>query len=80
MNITTAIKQGILHIKVKPNAKKTEVTSIDPDGKIQMTVAAPPEDNKANIEVLKFFTRELKKKMKLIRGATSKEKVLRIVE
>ena len=45
-----------------------------------MTVAAPPEDNKANIEVLKFFTRELKKKVKLIRGATSKEKVLRIVE
>ena len=70
------IKQGKLSVKVKANASKTRITAYEPV--LCVDVAAPPEQHKANIELLKFFQRELKKPVKLLVGATSKRKVFKI--
>jgi len=44
----------------------------------RVDVAAPPEDNKANREIIKFFSKLTKKKVTILTGLTSKKKVLRI--
>ena len=38
-----------------------------------------PEDNKANIEVIKFLSKSLKKKVKIVSGLKSKEKMIEII-
>lgn len=73
------VKNNTLTIRVKPNAPRTEMSKWDEEhGWLNIAVHAPPEDNKANIEVIKFFTRMTKKKIEIIRGFTSKVKVLKI--
>lgn len=68
-----------LTIHVKPNAPQTEIISGDIEKHwLKIAVHAPPEDNKANTEVIKFFSRILKKRVGIIQGLTSKTKVLRI--
>ena len=44
-----------------------------------MMIKAPPEDNKANVEVVKFFSKIVGKKVKIVSGMTSKKKVIRVV-
>ena len=79
MDSASCITNNSLTIRVKPSAKKTKISKIQ-DNIIYLDVAAPAEQNKANIEVIKFFTKQLKKKVRIIKGITSKEKVLRIEE
>ena len=64
----------IISVKVKPGAPKTRVLS---EGAVlEVAVAAPAENNRANIELIKFLERKFKKKARIIRGATGKNKVV----
>lgn len=66
-------------IIVRPNAPETKIIRFDEEkGVFRVDVAAPPEGNKANLELIKFFTRLLKKNVRIIRGATSKHKIIQI--
>ena len=67
-------------IRVRTNAPKTKLVEILPDGVVKMDVAKAPEDNKANVEIIRFFTKFLGTKVSMLMGKTSKEKVLKIVE
>lgn len=79
MDIQQYIIQNKLRILVKPNAKKTEILGYDHEKNIvKIALAAPPEENKANKELLKFVSRILKKKVHFVTGLRSKEKVLEI--
>ncbi|MBU1201556.1 MAG: YggU family protein [Nanoarchaeota archaeon] len=79
MNIDQYIKNNTLKILVKPNSKKTKIVGFDePRSALRVEVAAPPEDNKANLEVVKFFSKLLKKKVRIKLGLKSKEKVLQV--
>jgi len=69
-----------LSLLVKPNAHKTEILGWDASrNALRVAVAAKPEDNQANKELIRFFTNKLKKPVVLISGARSKIKVLRFV-
>ncbi|HLC20214.1 MAG TPA: DUF167 domain-containing protein [Candidatus Nanoarchaeia archaeon] len=72
------IKNNVLEVKVIPNATKTEIVSIE-NNVVKVRVAAPPDKNKANVELLKFLKKEFGLKFKLKSGATSREKVLEVV-
>ena len=64
----------IISVKVKPNAHKTEIVS---EGAVlEVAVAAPPENNRANIELIKFLEKKFKKKARIIRGLTGKNKLV----
>lgn len=64
-----------LSVVVKPNSKKTEILSWD--GKVmKVAVAKPPENNKANIELVKFLSKKLGKSVRILNGFTSKKKLL----
>jgi hypothetical protein len=72
---------GKVRILVKTGADETELVGFDDEKKVwRVNVAAPPIDNKANLEVVKFFSRLTKKQVRILSGLTSKEKVLFIPE
>ena len=64
-------------VKVKPNAPKTKIISKDGDNLI-IEIAAPAEQNKANIELIKFLSKHFNGDVKILRGQTSKTKLIRV--
>ena len=66
-------KDNLLKIKVVPNSKRTEFK----DGKIYLK--SPPEKNKANKELIKFFKKHFNLKVEIKSGIKSREKVLKII-
>ncbi len=65
-----------IKIKVKTNQPKTEV--VEKGDVWRLNVKARPENNKANEEIIKFFSRMFKRDAKIVRGLKSKEKILEI--
>jgi uncharacterized protein (TIGR00251 family) len=66
-----------LKIKVKTNQPRTEVVE---NGEIwKVNVKARPENNKANEEIIKLFSKLFKKKVRIVRGLTTRKKILEIV-
>ncbi len=79
MDVSKYVKNNHLKILVRPNAKKTQLMYYDVDkDAVRVDVKAKPEDNEANIEILKFFSKLLKKKILIKTGLKSKEKLLLI--
>ena len=69
-----------LKILVQPRAKKTEIIGIQGD-RLKIKINAPPVDNKANRELIKFLGKCLGLKNKdlvLVKGETSREKTILI--
>jgi len=79
MNINSYMNDGHLKIIVKPNSPKTEIISWDENNlALKVNVHARPEDNKANIELIKYFSKLLKRKVSIKSGLRSKEKILKL--
>ncbi|HZX44473.1 MAG TPA: DUF167 domain-containing protein [Candidatus Nanoarchaeia archaeon] len=71
------IKEQRFSIFVKPNSKKNEIIGYDASRKAYVIrIAARPEDNKANLEAIKFLSKTLGKKARIVSGLTSKTKVI----
>jgi len=77
--INLPIKDSKLKIIAKPNSPKTEITEVDKDS-IKLNVKAQPEKGKANKEIIKFFSKLLKKQVTIKTGKTTKTKILSIQE
>lgn len=72
-------KEKHLKIIVKPNARETRIAAIDEArNALRVDVKAPADKDKANREIIKFFSRLLKKKVSIAHGLKSKEKILRV--
>ncbi len=73
--------QVYIKIKVLPNSSKTVFGEVIHDNMIKMSVAAIPEKGKANKEVIRFLSKEFKvtkQNIKIISGAGSRVKLLKI--
>ncbi len=69
-----------LKIIAKPNARKNEVLGFDEArGAYKIAIAAPPEKDKANVELLKFMRKLTGKRWEIITGGNSREKMLRLL-
>ena len=67
-----------LNIKVYPKAKKQELEKIS-ETEYKAYLKSLPENNKANIELLKLLKKELKMNhINLIKGRTSKNKIIEV--
>ena len=64
-----------LKIKVKTKQKETKIIS-ETDSEIILAVKSPPENNKANLDIIKFFSKQFKIKIKIIKGLKSKNKII----
>ena len=79
MEIEKHIKNGFLRIIVKTNSPKTEIMSYDEmHDALKVNVHAQPVEGKANIEIIKYFSKLLKKKVEIKSGKTGREKILKI--
>ena len=64
-----------LLIKVKPNAPKTKIIS-QSSNNLVIAVAAPAENNQANIELIKFLSKKFGADVRIVRGLKGKKKVI----
>ena len=79
MDISGYISGGRLDIIVRPRSPKNGIMGWDEArSALRVNIAAPPEGNRANIEVIKFFSKLLKKKVTIVRGLTGRKKTLKV--
>lgn len=67
----------IIKVKIIPNSSKNDI--IIENGSIKVKVTAQPIENKANKALVEYLSKELKlakSNIKIIKGLTSKEKVI----
>lgn len=68
-----------INIIVKPNSPKTEIKAFDNDNQAyRIDIKAHPEKGAANKEIIKYFTKLLKKNVRIISGMKVRRKTLRI--
>jgi len=68
------VKTVEVHVK-RTGCKKTEIIS-EKNGVVELNVKGKPENGEANLEIIKFFTRNYKSSVKIIKGLKSKKKVI----
>jgi uncharacterized protein (TIGR00251 family) len=67
-----------IKVNVKTNKNKQEIEKIDANNYI-ISLKSSPIENKANKELIKLFSKELKLRVKIKKGLKSKEKLLEII-
>jgi uncharacterized protein len=70
----------MLQVHVQPGASRTEVAGMHGEA-LKVRLAAPPVDGKANAELLRFLAEVFgvpRRNVTLLRGETSRAKVVRI--
>ncbi len=73
------IREDNVKVILKPNSSKNKIIKFDSERNAYIVeIKAPAHNNKANIELVKFLSRFLKKDVKIIRGFKSREKILKI--
>ncbi len=68
-------------VKVTPRSKRTAVLGTLADGSIKISVAAPPEDGKANAALLRFLAQTLnirEGQLEIVAGHGSPRKLIAI--
>ena len=67
----------IINIKVKPSSEKQEIKELS-NNHYTISLKNPPENNKANLELVKLLKKHFKKDIKIIKGKKSKNKIIEI--
>ena len=71
------IQEEIIKVIVKSNSKENKIEGFDKDrNAYRISIKARPENNKANIETIKFLSKLLKKKIRIVSGLKSREKIV----
>ncbi|MBD3262886.1 YggU family protein [Candidatus Woesearchaeota archaeon] len=67
----------IIKVKVKANASKTKI--LKENDYLKIAVAAAAKQGKANKELIKFLKKKYGGDVKIIRGKTSRKKIIEII-
>jgi len=67
----------IIHVRVKPNASQTRIVS-ETENEMTLEVAAHPENNRANIEIIKFLKKHFGTEVRILSGLKSKTKMVTV--
>ena len=66
-----------LQVKVKPNARENKIIS-EQGNMLVVSITAPPEKGKANLELARFLSKKLKKQVRIVSGFRSSSKIIEI--
>jgi uncharacterized protein (TIGR00251 family) len=66
-------------VQVKPNARKSEILE-ETENEIKIAIAAPAQDGKANTELIRFLKKEKGWKATIVKGKTSKTKLVKVLD
>lgn len=78
MNKDFFLGKKVICVVVKPNSSKTEINFDSEKDVFVVRVKAPAEDGKANTEVIKLIKKETGKEARIISGATSRKKLVKL--
>ncbi len=79
MEIKDYIKNNRLKVKIRPNSPKNQIRSWDKEKEqLNINIKAHPEKGKANKELINFLSKKLDKKIRILRGKTSRIKILSV--
>lgn len=67
-----------INVKVKTNKDKQEIEKINENNYV-INLKSSPMNNKANIELVKLFSKGLKLKVKIKKGLKNNKKILQVV-
>ena len=74
------IKEPKFKVIVKPNSRENKIIEFDKGKNAYLiNIKARAQDNKANIEMIKFLSKSLKKKVRIASGLKSKEKIIEVI-
>jgi uncharacterized protein (TIGR00251 family) len=70
-----------LSIQVLPRSSRNEIVGTLPDGTIKVKLTAPPVDGEANKKLIELLSKEYgvaKSRIRIVRGETSRRKVIEV--
>lgn len=76
-------KGAALAVRVTPRASKTKIAEVLEDGTVKVHLAAPPVDEEANQELLKFMANVLgvpRTRLDIVAGATGRDKLIAVLD
>ena len=74
------IKEKTFKVVIKPNSRNNDIVGFDKDKEAYLIrIKARPENNEANIELIKFLSKVLRKKVKIKSGLKSRGKIVEII-
>jgi uncharacterized protein (TIGR00251 family) len=68
----------IINVRVKTNSEKQLIEKIS-GFEYKISLKSIPEDNKANIELMKLLKKHLNKDIKIIKGFKSRNKIIEVL-
>ncbi|MBS3168020.1 DUF167 domain-containing protein [Candidatus Woesearchaeota archaeon] len=71
-------KTNKFKVIVKTNSKDNSILSFE-NNTYRISLKAKPIDGEANLDLIKFLSKELKKKVRIVSGFRSKEKILEFI-
>ncbi|MDO8656928.1 MAG: DUF167 domain-containing protein [Nanoarchaeota archaeon] len=77
MDINKYVKNKLVAVKVIPHAQQSKI--IEENKVLKIYLTSIPDKNKANMELINFFKKEFKMRVRIKRGEKSREKVLEIL-
>lgn len=76
MNLQKHLKSNTLILRVVPRAGREEL--VETENGLKLFLKAPAEDNKANVELIKFFKKEFGLRVEIVSGWKRREKVVKV--
>jgi uncharacterized protein (TIGR00251 family) len=76
-------KGAALAVRVTPRASKNKIVEVLEDGTVKVHIAAPPVDDEANLELLKFMGEVLgvsKSRLDIVAGAAGRDKLIAVID
>lgn len=78
LEIINQTKDNTIIIKVKPKSSRSGIKYNQETNNLDAYLHSIPENNKANLELIKIFKKQLKLKIEIISGFKSKQKKILI--
>ena len=72
-----------LAVRVTPRSSRNQIVGVLSDGTVKVHIAAPPVDEAANTELVKFMAEVLgvpKSRLEIVAGVTGRDKLLSVLD
>jgi uncharacterized protein (TIGR00251 family) len=72
-----------LAVRVTPRSSRNQIVDVLADGTVKIHIAAPPVDDQANLELVKFLSDVLgvpKSRLEIVAGASGRDKLISVLD
>ncbi|HVN17080.1 MAG TPA: DUF167 domain-containing protein [Anaerolineales bacterium] len=72
-----------LAVRVTPRSSRNKIAEVLSDGTVKVYIAAPPVDDEANVELIKFLADVLgvpRTRLEIVAGMTGRDKLISVLD